>query len=91
MHDHIHVHAGIGERPEYRGRDSRLIRDPQQRDFRFVARIGDAGDRIFFHDIFLVANKRTSAIRVKSGQHSNRYAMHHGQLHRSRLQNLRTQ
>ena len=46
---------GVGERSENGGGDARLIRDLEERDLGFVARIGDAGDGFLFHDVFLVA------------------------------------
>ena len=73
------------------GGDARPVLDVAQRDLRLVLRIGDAGDDLLFHDLFLVADEGAGIGiggivegRADKGPH----LVHHGQLDRADLQHL---
>ena len=62
-----------------------------QRDLRLVARKGDAGDDLLFHDILLVANQRAGLriVRIVEGRaHECTDLVRHRELDRAHLQHL---
>ena len=51
--------------PKIDGRDAGLIGHAEQGDLGLVARAGDAGDRVLFHDVFLVAENGAAAVGIE--------------------------
>ena len=64
LDDHVDVDVGLGERPEDRRGDARLVLHAAERDLGLVLGIGDAGDELLFHDLVLVADERAGACGV---------------------------
>ena len=54
LHDHVDVDAGLGQGAENGGGDAGAVGHPAQRNFGFVAGIGDATDDLLFHDLILI-------------------------------------
>ena len=76
---------------EDRRRDAGLVGDIAERDLRFVARKGDAGHHVLFHDVLLLANQRAQfriGGIVEGRAHVEPDPVHHRRLDRAHLQHL---
>ena len=91
LNDHVHVHAGIGQRPEDGAGHARPVRHLVQGDLGFVAAVGDAGNGLLFHDVFLVAKQCAAHIGREGRKHAGRHPVQHGDFHRTGLQHLGAQ
>ena len=90
LHDHVDVHAGIRKRPEDRGGDPGAVGHGNECHLGFVARIGDPGNGVLFHDFLLVADQRAciGVVFSEARQHPELHVVAHGQLDRAGLQHF---
>ena len=90
LHDHVDIHASLGQRSENGSRNARTVRHRDQGHFRFVTGIGHTGHCIAFHDFLLGADQRACilVIILKTRQHPQADAKPHRQLDRAGLQHL---
>ncbi len=96
LDDHVDVDRRIGQRLEDGGDGARLVGHAGQDDLRLILVIGDAGDELAFHVMFLdfgVADDHRSGGRRlpgfdEAGKDLNAHAHLHGEADRTGLQHL---
>ena len=91
LNDHVHIDIGFGEGHEDGRRDAGLVGNAAQGQLRLVAREGDSGDDLLFHDVLLVTNERTGlgVRRIVEGRaHEGLHLVHHRHLDGANLQHL---
>ena len=87
LHDHVHIHIGLGERAKNGGGHTGPVRHTAKRYLGVIARIGDAGNDGLFHDFILINHERAWLV-FKAGKHLHAHTLLHRQFNRTRLQDL---